>query len=371
MTAPRSPCRRAPLLAALLAVCAAVALRAQDSQFGIKGLGTPGRMESVRVRSTAGAFAPFDPISALADAALSDEGRLTAWTLSSTSYRHVSLGGADATLRTTRFPQMGLSGPIGHGITLGGGFATYLDRSYELATQDTILVRGVSQPVTDRLSSDGGVVDLRFAASARAWGRLSLGLGLHLLTGSTRLRVVREFADTTYSSATQTEDINYDGAGISASAVGLITSRLHVAAFGRSDSRLRARLGGAAVARNDLPLTLGGGVGWVPGTATRVAATVVYQTWSGAGQYAHNTTNWAVGAELGNQLPLRLGARGGRMPFSPAGPAPREWGASFGAGLRLADGRGLIDVGLEHLQRRAAGLTERVWTFLLGVTVRP
>ncbi len=358
-------------LATVLAVCAAATLRAQDSQFGIKGLGTPGRMESVRVRSTAGAFAPFDPISASADAALSDEGRLTAWTLASTSYRRVSLGGADATLRTSRFPQMGLSGPIGRGITLGGGFATYLDRSYELATADTVLVRGTPQPVTDRLSSDGGVVDLRFAASARAWGRLSLGLGLHLLTGSTRLRVVREFADTTYSSAAQTEDVNYDGAGISASAVGMLGPTLRVAAFARSDSRLRARLGGAEIARNDLPVTMGGAVGWQPGAAARVAATVVYQSWGDAGQYAHNTTNWAVGAELGNQLPLRLGVRGGRMPFSPAGAAPREWGASVGTGLRLAEGRGLIDVGLEHLERRAAGLTERVWTFLLGVTVRP
>ena len=105
--------------------------------------------------------------------------------------------------------------------------------------------------------------------------------------------------------------------------------------------------------------------------ATRVAATVVYQSWGDAGQYAHNTTNWAVGAELGNQVPLRLGARGGRMPFSPAGAAPREWGASVGTGLRLAGGRGLIDMGLEHLQRRAVGLTERVWSFLLGITVRP
>jgi len=359
------------LVATALGCCAARTTRAQDSQFGIKGLGTPGRMESVRARSTAGAFAPFDATSALADAALSDEGRLSAWTLTSASYRRVSLAGTNATLRTTRFPQMGLSGPIGHGITLAGGFATYLDRSYELATQDTVLVRGVAQPVTDRLASDGGVVDLRVAASARPWGRLSLGLGVHLLTGSTRVHATRDFADTTYHSATQTEDVNYDGAGISASAVGLLGPTLRVAAFARSDSRLRARLGGAEIARNDLPVTLGGAVGWAPGPAARLAATVVYQSWSDAGQYAHNTTNWAVGAELGNGLPLRLGARSGRLPFSPAGAAPREWGASVGTGLRLAGGRGLIDVGLEHLQRRAAGLTERVWTFLLGITVRP
>src|SRR2546428_755415 len=199
-------------LVAVLACCVAGPARAQDSQFGIKGLGTPGRMEGVRGRRTS---------------------------------------------------------------------------------------------------------DLRVAASARAWGRLWLGLGLHLLTGSTRLRAVREFTNTTYSTAAQTEDVNYDGAGISASAIGLLGPTLRVAAFARSDSRLRARLAGAEIARNDLPVTVGGAVGWQPGSATRVAATGVEQSWGDAGQYAHNTTNWAVGAELGNQVPLRLGARGGALPFRP------------------------------------------------------
>jgi len=51
-------------------------LTAQDSQFGIRGLGTPGKWESVRARSTGGAFAPFDPFSPLIDAPLGDR---TSW----------------------------------------------------------------------------------------------------------------------------------------------------------------------------------------------------------------------------------------------------------------------------------------------------
>src|SRR5207245_9179822 len=110
----------------------------------------------------------------------------------------------------------------------------------------------------DLLPSAGGVVAPRVAASARAWGRMWLGLGLHLLTGSTRLRAVREFTNTTYSTAAQTEDVNYDGAGISASAIGLLGPTLRVAAFDRSDSRLRARLARPQVARTDPPATEGG-----------------------------------------------------------------------------------------------------------------
>ena len=53
-------------------------LTAQDSQFGIRGLGTPGRWESVRARSSGGAFAPFDALSPLMEAPLADISTLTA-----------------------------------------------------------------------------------------------------------------------------------------------------------------------------------------------------------------------------------------------------------------------------------------------------
>src|SRR3989442_11633013 len=52
------------------ALAGVVSLAAQDSQFGIRGLGTPGRFETVRARSTGGAFGPFDPMSPLAEASL-------------------------------------------------------------------------------------------------------------------------------------------------------------------------------------------------------------------------------------------------------------------------------------------------------------
>jgi len=363
--------RRGGALILAMGLGAARVARAQDSQFGIKGLGTPARFESVRARSTGGAFAAFDATSLLADAALGDEGRLAAWAFTTTSWRRVTLAGANADVTTSRFPQLGLSGPIGHGLALGGGFSTYLDRSYDLVTKDTILVRGVAQPVTDHLGSDGGVADARISVAARIRGKLAIGVGFHLLTGSSRVTAQRVFADTSYTPASQTEQVSYDGVGFSASAIGLVGPSLRLAAFARTDSRLRARLGGTQIARNNLPVTLGGALGWELGATKRLAASVIYQSWADAGQYAHNTTNWSVGAELGNRRPLRLGARGGRMPFSPAGAAPQETGLSIGTGLWLRDGRGLIDLGLEHLQRTGAGLHETVWTALLGITVRP
>src|SRR5213076_321507 len=66
-------------------------LAAQDSQFGIRGLGTPGKWESVRARTTGGAFAPFDAFSPMADAALADVRRMSASMASGTSWRSTML----------------------------------------------------------------------------------------------------------------------------------------------------------------------------------------------------------------------------------------------------------------------------------------
>src|SRR2546422_1248030 len=77
-------------------------LTAQDSQFGIRGLGTPGRWESVRARSSGGAFAPFDALSPLMEAPLADISQLTATAAGGTSHRDAQLGDTITKLRATR-----------------------------------------------------------------------------------------------------------------------------------------------------------------------------------------------------------------------------------------------------------------------------
>ena len=52
-------------------------------------------------------------------------------------------------------------------------------------------------------------------------------------------------------------------------------------------------------------------------------------------------------------------------------PTPTEVAAAAGTGRTFAQGRASMDVGIERLERRGTGLTERVWTVLLGITVRP
>ena len=366
--------RASLLLAALVLVLAPTPVRAQDSQFGIRGLGTPGRFESVRARSTGGAFAPFDPFSPLLEASIADVRRVTAAVTGGATWRTVDLGTQSNTLRGARVPAFIIAGPLSQHVAIAGGFSTYLDRSFGITTRDTIDVRGNAEPVTDEVTSDGAVSDLRIALAARVHKNLALGFALHGLTGSTRVSAVRRFDDSTnYRTSNARDEVAYNGLGGSASALFDLNADLRLAAWARSDTHLRADIRGRTVTDDDLPFSFGGGVRWRPGTEAVFAGAVAWRYWGGAGLNAHDTFNWSVGTELGSLVsPFRFGVRGGQLAFGPGPKAPTEFGISAGLGKQFTGGRGRLDFGLERLERKGgAGVTERVWTFLLGLTVRP
>jgi hypothetical protein len=355
----------------LLSVGPSARLHAQDSQFGIRGLGTPGKQESVRSRSTGGAFAPFDPFSPLMDASLADVRRMSASLTSGTSWRSIDAGGMESSLRGTRFPALVLGGPLAGRVTIGGGFSTYLDRTFGIITHDTVDLRGTPQPITDEVSSDGAVSDLRLAAAVRIRPWLAVGAGFHLLTGSSRIIATRTFADTAYRTSSAREEVAYEGRGGSLSALLDVNRDLRVAGWLRSDTKLRADVRGRTTVENDLPLAYGAAAMWRAGGSAVFAGSVAWHSWSGAGPNAHDTFNWSLGTELGPVgSPFRFGARGGQLAFG-VGKTPTEMGYSAGLGRQFSGGRGRLDVGVERLERKGTGLTERVWTFLLGLSVRP
>src|SRR5205807_1924588 len=235
----------------LLSILPSFPLSAQDSQFGIRGLGTPGRLETVRVRSTAGAFGPFDALSPLTEASLGDLQGLAATAVGGTSYRDADVAGGTASLRATRFPVMGLAGPVFGRLVLSGGFTTYLDRTWDVTLRDSLLLRGTMLPYVDELSSDGGVTDLRFAAALRVSTRFALGAAVHVLSGSTRETAARTFDDTTYHAIKQNDETRYDGLGVSGSLLIDPLPELRLSLFARADGgRVRGRDGPRLRARS-------------------------------------------------------------------------------------------------------------------------
>lgn len=388
--------RRLLLLAACLAAPAALAvpatLAAQSSQFGVSGLGLPGRATSVRAMATGGGFAIFDPGSSLNPASLIEQTAMSASFTGLQNFRSSTIGDRSESGRNTRFPQVMIGGPLRRmPLSLAASFSTYTDRDFALASEDIVVLRGVDVPVFDTLTSLGGISDLRLAGAYRLGG-WTLGAGFHVITGSTRNEVRRTFQDSSYAPLRERAEISYSGLGLSAGLSRPLGSRLTVSALVRMDGDAAIERDSTRVGEVDLPIALGGGFRWRPSGRLDVATHVITRRWGTAdadlralgGTGARNTVELAAGAELirnarrSQQRPIRLGARYATLPFPVEnGSQAHEVGLALGSGFRFAPDRaGVdhagIDLSVERVWRRASGgHSEGAWLIGVGVTVRP
>src|SRR5206468_12616394 len=251
--------------------------------------------------------------------------------------------GTTTALRGSRFPRVGVAGPVGRRVAVAAGFTTYLDKSWDVTLRDSLLLRGVLQRYTDELTSDGSVADVRLAAASRLSRRIAIGAGVHVLVGSTRMTAERRFDDSSFQTVRQSAEVRYDGLGVSGSVLIGVAPGLTIAGWARSDNRLRAKVVDTASAVTDLPTMAGGGLLFAPSPSVRFAASAAWRSWSRAGAGAFDTWTWSAGAEFGSRrMPIRLGARRGQMPFGPGTEAPTETAAALGTARAFAQGRALI-----------------------------
>ncbi len=374
------------VLFALLALWPASAA-AQGSQFGIRGLGAPGRPLSTRAAGSAGAFALFDAESGLNPAALGGLAAMTATFNGTQSFRRVENPAGSESLRESRFPHVSFGGPVrGTPFAFGISYSTYTNRDFSAATTDTLELREVLVPVFDTLSSRGGISDLRFAGAYKVRERTVVGGALHVLTGTNRMESHRSFADSQYLPVDQSAELSYAGVGASLGAVHQLGTSLWVAAIARSDGNAKLDRDSARVATIDLPYTLGLGLRWKAGARLDLAGHGIFRTWSGAnsdllfegGTGADNTFEVAFGGEyVGDprrpyRRPIRFGAHYATLPFPlQPGLQPTEFGVSVGSGVRFAQDRAGVDVSLGYVTRSAGDFDERAFVVSVGVAVRP
>jgi hypothetical protein len=379
--------RRALVVLALL-VTPVAAASAQSSQFGVRGLGMPGRALSTRAFSAGGAFGLFDGESGLNPAAL---GRVTALGADFTSledFRHVENPAGSKSVRENRFPFIAIAGPVKRfPAVLGLSFANYTSRDFTLASFDTLPLRDVLVPVFDTLSSRGSLSDLRAAGAYRIQDKWIVGVGLHVITGSARMRFHRAFADSTdYQALTQSSELSYAGVGLDLGVIRNFGPGFSLAATARSDGHVNVDRDSARVSTIDLPYSFGFGLRWRARPKLELASQLLTHTWSGAnsdlleqgGVGSENNYEASFGVEYTPDLrrparrPLRLGVRYGTLPFLlDTGEQPKEFGISVGTGIRFAQERAGVDLGLEHVWRSAGAFKERTFLVNLGVTVRP
>ena len=370
----------------LLAVTPVVAL-AQSSQFGVRGLGLPGRGLTARAMASGGGFGLFDPESSQNPAALAAAQTLTSIFTIDQSFRHAENPAGAASTRDTRFPLLMIVGPVRQSrAALGLSYSNYTSRDFTVVTSHTIDLRGVPVGVTDSFASRGGLSDLRVAGSYSFQNRWIVGGGFHVITGSNRLDSRRSFNDPAFLSSRQTAEVSYSGVGVSAGLIRQFGRSFAVAALVRSDGHLNVDRDSTRVGTIDLPYTFGLGFRWQPAAKLNVAAQTLVRTWSGAnsdllqqgGTGAQNTLEVAGGLEFTPDpkrpysKPLRLGAHYARLPFPLlVGDHGHEFAISAGSGFRFAQQRAGIDLGVEHAWRSEGAYSERGFLVSVGISVRP
>jgi hypothetical protein len=329
---------RAASLLTLVVLGGAIELQAQSSMFGTRAVGFPSRWLSARARGTAGAFGVFDPQSGINPAALSAATRVMVNFVATPGSRHWETPAGDATLKETRFPMVGLVGPIPKWpVWLGINFGSYADRDFRLFTSDTIQVQGPpvgpidSAVVFDTLQSLGGMNEIRLALAYDKLRGTSLGGAFYLLTGSSRVDARRSFDDSAFAHIRQTAELSFSGVGFALGIVQEVTGGFRVAASVRSDGSATIKKDSSDVASGhiDLPYTFAGGMELTLSKKLTAAAQGVYRTWSGAnsdlielgGIGSVNSLDLSLGAEYSTnlkrptQFPIRIGARYAKLPF--------------------------------------------------------
>ena len=379
----------AGLAAAAVAALWAAPARAQDSVFGIRGLGFPDLGLSARSEAMGTGNALFDAEASLNPAAIAAWTTTAGWAVASSSSRRFDPGSGTVSLNSTRFPMFGFAAPVSPRITVAVTAADYLDRNWNVTQVDTVTPRDSAISVTDATRSQGGVSDLGFSA---AWHRtgFAVGLGLHILTGSAQTTVLRTFSGDTlaYLPFSLQSTTSYRGVGVSLGVVAAPIPAVALAASLRTSGRLRAESPDTSV-DVPMPLELDGGVSVQPMPGLVLAATAGWASWSrasaalvAAGQGgARNVSNVGAGAEvslvhLGRRtIPLRVGFHWRQLPFpvpEAAGASwPSEQAGTFGFGFVAAGGRATVDIGFEFGSRVAGAIKESYTTAQLGLTVRP
>ena len=368
---------------------APVVARAQSSQFGVRGLGLPGRASSAHTLGLGGAFGLFDAESSLNPAALGSLAQTTSLFTSSASWRKSQNPAGSASASDARFPQILVGGPIPKTpLAVGISYSTYADRDFTLVSSGVASPRGVPVKVTDTLTSLGGINDLRLAVAYVVTPRVLFGAGLHFLTGSNRLLSRRAWEDTSYLATAERAELSYQGVGFSAGVLLHPANGLAIAGTIRQDGKLDVERDSSSTTTGTikLPLTLSGAVRLRVHSGVELTGGVTRRNWSSADAGlreegavgASNTFEATGGLELlrnrrrPTQMPLRLGVRYAELPFLlTRGTQPKEWGVSVGTGFRFSGDRGGIDLALERFQRKqGSDYRESGWVFTVGISVR-
>ena len=372
------------LAAASLALLAAAPLAAQGT-LSTQGFGYPTGQLAARARALGGGLADLDPLSPLNPAAIGALGRPGVYFEYSPEWRRVSTpDGSDASA-VSRFPVLGVNIGVGERWMLGFSSSTLLDRTWE--TSNALLIGTPPDTATAiaAFRATGAMNDVRLALAYRAMPTLSIGIGVHALTGESRTErqlIVPDSAQ--FIPALERRSFGYSGNGVSLGATWRPVTSLGLGVSARTGGSVSAESNDTTLSTADYPTRAGASVEFTGLRGITLAGALGWSGWSNmeslslTGAPVRDTWEYGVGLEgrgpslFGVDPALRVGYRIRDLPYGlPDGSDVSENGLSMGFGLPVAGGRGMLDITVERLIRDAPGVVrERAWSLGLGMLLR-
>ena len=371
------------LLATVLAVAASGPLAAQGA-LSLQGFGYPVGQNSTRAAGTAGALAETDPGSPVNPASLLLTGRSIFSFQIDPEYRQVKVGGNTVNTSTARFPVISIGSRFLTKGFVGVSFSTLLDRTWDASYSDTVTVAGDRVASRVATSVRGAVNDARLALAWQFSEKLQAGLAVHAITGASRVRLAREFTDSsTFGALAQNSVLSYGGSAISAGVVTIPVPHVSLAASVRLGGAMNTRSDDSLATHGDVPNRYGASLVYdgIPGS--QIAVRVSHEQWSrmrslgSSALQVNDATELSAGVDFagpkfqGLPTQVRLGARTRDLPFGWQGHTVSERTFAVGGGLPFARGWATLDVSLQRALRKAGDVTERGTILSVGLSVRP
>ena len=370
-------------VAAGVASVTASPLAAQGA-LSLQGFGYPQGQLSTRAQGTAGALGETDAASPLNPAALHGSGRTFFTFQIDPEFRSIEVGGRAVNTNVARFPLIAVGASVFSRGFVGVSFSTLLDRSWDAAYDDSVLVGG--QKVRSKVSTSvrGAISDGRLAFAWQFSDKLQAGAAFHVISGANRMTLARAFTDSlTFGPLTQNTTLSYGGAAVSAGILALPLPHVAVAASLRLGGGLSTRYDDTLATSGHVPNRYGLSVLYdgIPGS--QIAVRVSRDQWSrlrslgSASLMVNDATDVSAGLDVagpkmrGLPTQFRLGARMRDLPFGWTGHVVKENSFAVGGQLPLARGWASVDVALQRAVRTAGGVSEHATSLSIGLTVRP
>ena len=372
------------LLAAMGSMLVATAATAQGT-LSIQGFGfAPGQL-SARARGAGGALGEGDPFSPLNPASPAVfRSKFLSFQMEP-EYRTVTSPTESKSSTTARYPVVFAAMPVGERWVVSLSSSTILDRTWATADSNVENIRGENVQTASDQRVSGAMDDIRLGAawSNRSW--LRLGLAVHGTSGHNVVSLARVFPDTSpFSTFSQVLTVSFTGGGASAGAEVLANKATTLSVAFRYGGRVHAMLGDSLLSAANLPDRIGFGLGYGGIKGTTLAARASYQNWSSLAPLGSGTSqpvdSWdmSLGAEMqgprfrSRSLDFRAGLHSRTLPFQAAGNSVRERSVAAGTGFAVAGGLVLIDLAATRSWRDAGlSVSERAWTFSVGLSARP